>query len=216
MGGGSSKNLTLNFLYRLFINFVFFPSNFEIFWTLPALLQRWCSTCLVCVHTLTPWENRVRNIFKSSEKNTIFIEHPVSLLFNFSSFWHYGIKFRIFEYRTIYISVNRSMFIMTSIPLELLFFYLSVSNDLARHKGITSLCLVSHMFESKSSLMSSVLKARYNLSTLSASPSVCFITLWRIAYGSSEHVFSMTKQVSYNWGGRGWLGVGDRGLGWGG
>ena len=118
-----------------------------IFWTLPVLLQCWLFTCLVCAHTLTARENRVRNILKSSEKNTIFNEHPVSLLFNFSSFWHYGIKFRIFEYRTIYISVNRSMFIMTFIPLELLFFYLSVSNDWARHKGITSLCLVSHMFE---------------------------------------------------------------------
>ena len=38
------------------------------FWTLPILLQRWFSTCLVCVHTLTPRENRVRNIFKNSEK----------------------------------------------------------------------------------------------------------------------------------------------------
>ena len=28
--------------------------------TLPVLLQRWCSTCLVCVHTLTPREDRER------------------------------------------------------------------------------------------------------------------------------------------------------------
>ena len=41
------------------------------------MLQRWCSTSLVCVHTLAPRENRVRNISKSSEKNTIFNEHPV-------------------------------------------------------------------------------------------------------------------------------------------
>ena len=47
------------------------------FWTLPVLLQRWCSTCPVCVHTLTPRENRVRNILNNSE-NTIFNEHPVS------------------------------------------------------------------------------------------------------------------------------------------
>ena len=52
-----------------------------LFWTLPLLLQRWCSTCLLCVHTLTPRENRERsesgNILKSS-KNTICNEHPVS------------------------------------------------------------------------------------------------------------------------------------------
>ena len=39
------------------------------FWTLPVLLQRWFSTCLVFVHTLTPREgkyrkDRVRNIIK--------------------------------------------------------------------------------------------------------------------------------------------------------
>ena len=42
------------------LNIVFF---LKIFWTLPILLQRRCSTCLVCVHTLTPRENRVRNIY---------------------------------------------------------------------------------------------------------------------------------------------------------
>ena len=41
----------------------FFPKILWFFWTLPVLLQRWFSTCLVCVHTLTPRENRVRNIF---------------------------------------------------------------------------------------------------------------------------------------------------------
>ena len=51
-----------------------------IFWTLPVLLQPWFSTCLVDLHTLTPRENRVRNIFKNSEKNTIFNEHPVHSL----------------------------------------------------------------------------------------------------------------------------------------
>ena len=32
----------------------------------------------MCVHTLTPREDRVRNILKSSKKTTIFNEHPVS------------------------------------------------------------------------------------------------------------------------------------------
>ena len=34
----------------------------------------------MCVHTLTPRENRIRNILNNSEKNTIFNEHPVSSL----------------------------------------------------------------------------------------------------------------------------------------
>ena len=68
-----------NVIYRS-LNIVFFPENFVIFSELPVLLQLWCSTCLVCVHTLTPRENRVRNIFKNSEKNTIFNEHPVHSL----------------------------------------------------------------------------------------------------------------------------------------
>ena len=55
--------------------------SLNIVFFLPVLLQRWCSTCLVCVHTLTLREKqrkaRVRNIIKSSEKNTIFNEHPV-------------------------------------------------------------------------------------------------------------------------------------------
>ena len=45
--------------------------NIVFFLKICVLLQRWCSTCLVCVHTLTPRENRVRNIFKSSEKHNI-------------------------------------------------------------------------------------------------------------------------------------------------
>ena len=40
------------------LNIVFFLKMLWFFWTLPVLLQRWCSTCLVCVHTLTPRENR--------------------------------------------------------------------------------------------------------------------------------------------------------------
>ena len=59
------------------LNIFFFLKIYWFFWTLPVLLQRWFSTCLVCVDTLTPRENRVRNIFLKSEKNTIFNEHPV-------------------------------------------------------------------------------------------------------------------------------------------
>ena len=32
----------------------------------------------MCVHTLTPRENRVRNIFEQFGKNTIFNEHPAN------------------------------------------------------------------------------------------------------------------------------------------
>ena len=49
----------------------------KILWfirTLPVLLQCWCFTCLLYIHTLTP---RVRNILISLDKNTIFNEHPV-------------------------------------------------------------------------------------------------------------------------------------------
>ena len=56
----------------------FFLNILWFFWTLPVLLQRWFSTCLVCVHTLTPKEYRVQNIFKNSEKtqylmNTLYL-----------------------------------------------------------------------------------------------------------------------------------------------
>ena len=52
------------------------------FWTLPVLLQRWCSTCLVCVHTLTQRENRegpesgiFQNLLKRTQyfMNTLYI-----------------------------------------------------------------------------------------------------------------------------------------------
>ena len=48
------------------------------FWTLPVLLQRCCSTCLVCVHTLTP-----------REKSLIFNEHPVSTFQAIYSIWNF-------------------------------------------------------------------------------------------------------------------------------
>ena len=43
---------------------VFFLKILWFFWTLSDLLQRWCSTCLACVHTLTPRENRERQASK--------------------------------------------------------------------------------------------------------------------------------------------------------
>ena len=51
----------------------FFLKILCFFWTLPVLLQRWFSTCLVCVHTLTPKENRERpesGIFLKNRKKT--------------------------------------------------------------------------------------------------------------------------------------------------
>ena len=66
------------------LNIVFFLKILWFFWTLPVLLQRcWYSTCLVCVHTLTPKENRERQksgIFKNLRKNTILNEQPVEPL----------------------------------------------------------------------------------------------------------------------------------------
>ena len=53
------------------------------FWSLPILLQRWCSTCLMCVRTHTDTEGKqrkasVRNILKYSKKiqylmNTLYM-----------------------------------------------------------------------------------------------------------------------------------------------
>ena len=68
--------------YRVFIKYCVSSLKFcDFFLTLPVPLQRWCSTCLVCVHTLTlreNRENRVRNILKSSKKtqylmNTLYL-----------------------------------------------------------------------------------------------------------------------------------------------
>ena len=64
----------------------FFLKILWFFWTLPVLLQRWFSTCLVCVHTLTPRENRVRNFSKNSEKtqylmNTLYHWVSEAILF---------------------------------------------------------------------------------------------------------------------------------------
>ena len=51
----------------------FFLKILWFFWTLPVLMQRLCSTCLVCVHTLTPRENIERpesGIFSILRKRT--------------------------------------------------------------------------------------------------------------------------------------------------
>ena len=48
--------------YRVFIKYCVF------FWTLPVLLQRWCSTCLLQGKTE---KSRVRNILKSMKKHNI-------------------------------------------------------------------------------------------------------------------------------------------------
>ena len=68
------------FTYRVFIKYCVFLKMLWFFWTLPVLLQRWFSTYLVCVHTLTPRENGERpEYFKIFGKNTIYNEYPVSI-----------------------------------------------------------------------------------------------------------------------------------------
>ena len=63
------------------LNIVFFLKMLWFFLTLPVLLQRWCSTCLVCVYTY--WHKRKTERgqcpenFKIFGKNTISNEHPV-------------------------------------------------------------------------------------------------------------------------------------------
>ena len=63
--------------YRVFFKYcVFFPKILWFFWTLPVLLQRWCSSCLVCVHTLTLRANRERpesGIFWNLRKKTQYL-----------------------------------------------------------------------------------------------------------------------------------------------
>ena len=71
------------------LNIVFFLKVLWFFWTLPVVLQRWCSTCLVCVHKLRPRENRVQNILNNSEKtqylmNTLYILREAV---NFVNLW---------------------------------------------------------------------------------------------------------------------------------
>ena len=58
---------------------MFFPEN-VIFLNYASSAAALVSTCLVCVHNLTPREKRERpefEIFKILGKNTIFNEHPV-------------------------------------------------------------------------------------------------------------------------------------------
>ena len=54
--------------------------SITFFWSLSVLLQRWCSTCLVCgTHTDTEGKQKGKSpeYFKIFQKNTIFNEHPV-------------------------------------------------------------------------------------------------------------------------------------------
>ena len=71
------------------LNIVFFLEILWFFWTLPVLLQRWCSTCHLVVHAwgpvYTPREARVRKIFWIFRNNTIFNEHPVPTNINTES-----------------------------------------------------------------------------------------------------------------------------------
>ena len=83
------------------------------FWTLPVLLQRWFSICLVCVHTDAKGKQRkarVGNIFKNFRKNTIFNEHPVDK-FEYLSFkgdlvnchfWHVGEPFLLMFHNVLF------------------------------------------------------------------------------------------------------------------
>ena len=67
----------------------FFLKILWFFLTLPVLLQRWCSTCRVCVHTLTGKTEKDQSLeySKICGKNTIFNEHPVYHSISSSIFW---------------------------------------------------------------------------------------------------------------------------------
>ena len=68
------------------LNIVFFLQMLWFFWTLPVLLQRLCSTCLVCVHTRhrgKTEKGKSPEYLKICEKNTISNELPV-LYYNIS------------------------------------------------------------------------------------------------------------------------------------
>ena len=100
----------------LFIKYCVFSLKFDdFFWTLPVLLQRWCSTCLMCVHTLTQRENRERpesGIFQYfKKKKTVFNEHILYLwyicIWNyhvFNLYWRAGNDLEIENY--IFTSLN--------------------------------------------------------------------------------------------------------------
>ena len=69
--------------YRVFIKYcVFFLKILWFFLTLPVLLQRWCYTCPVCVHTLTLRENRERpesGIYFKINENTQYLMNILQL-----------------------------------------------------------------------------------------------------------------------------------------
>ena len=77
----SKLKVQTHFIYRVFYKYcVFSKKKLWFFWTRPALLQRWFSTCLVCSHTLTPRENRERPESRIFLK--IFYEHPAGAHLN--------------------------------------------------------------------------------------------------------------------------------------
>ena len=89
-----------------------------IFLNYGSSAERWCSTCLVCVHTDTERKQikpRVRDIFESSKKNTIFNEHPVfqvivsnnqELIYE-SIIFHFKLKF-IFAFKPLLFNTSHS------------------------------------------------------------------------------------------------------------
>ena len=71
---------------------MFFLKILWFFWTLPVLLERWCSTCPVCVHTLTPRENRERQesrIFLNLRKKTQYLMNTLYIfeIWNVENWW---------------------------------------------------------------------------------------------------------------------------------
>ena len=60
----------------MFVKYCLFSLKLWFFWTLSVLLQRWFSTCLVCVHKLSSRENRERpesGIFLKIRKKTPYV-----------------------------------------------------------------------------------------------------------------------------------------------
>ena len=90
------------------LNIVFFPWNFVIFLnSASSVVALVFYLLVVCTHTDTEGKQRkarIRNILKSSEKNTIFNEHPVQYIYIY-----------------VYLSIHLSNFLSVY-----LFIYLSI------------------------------------------------------------------------------------------
>ena len=85
------------------LKIVFFLKFFWFFWTLPVLLQRWCSTCH-CVHSLTPRGNRERpesGIYLKVFEKTQYSMNTLYLQFYMCRIWLFifllNISFRFFS-----------------------------------------------------------------------------------------------------------------------